>query len=213
MASTRAMRPAHLALEEVEGDDGRDGDHQADGGRHQRLGDAGHDRRARRRPGCATRSANALMMPSTVPNRPMKGALLPSVPSTPRLRSSSSAQRATWRWPSPRTTASRPRSNCSRPDGGHPRPPARAGRASAWRAPATSPLAQQRAAARAPAPRGPPPAAQGDAALDHDRDRQHRQPDEQPQHPLGAEQGEAKESFGQAHSSGGRRKATEAAER
>src|SRR4030081_1707210 len=32
--------------------------------------------------GCAARSAKALMIPSTVPRRPMNGALFPSVPST-----------------------------------------------------------------------------------------------------------------------------------
>ena len=44
MASTRADRLAHAPLEEVERDDRRDGDHEADRGRDQRLGDAGHDR-------------------------------------------------------------------------------------------------------------------------------------------------------------------------
>ena len=45
MASTRAMVRRTCALEDVEGDDRGDGDHQADRGGHQRLGDAGHDRR------------------------------------------------------------------------------------------------------------------------------------------------------------------------
>src|SRR5579871_3071212 len=36
-------RLSDSTLEDVEGDDGGDGHEEADGGRHQRLGDAGHD--------------------------------------------------------------------------------------------------------------------------------------------------------------------------
>src|SRR6266404_2236857 len=48
--------------------------------------------------GCAARSANARMMPSTVPKRPMNGALFPSVPRTKSHFSYSSLRRA-WRMP------------------------------------------------------------------------------------------------------------------
>ncbi len=85
---------------------------------------------------CA-RSAKALMMPRTVPNRPMKGALLPSVPRTPRLRSRSRRNRD-FALAMASDIASAPRSYCSSPaeaifDSGA-RWPARA-----RRAPAASP--------------------------------------------------------------------------
>ena len=45
--------PAHPPLEEVVGDDRRDRDQQPDRRRHQRLGDAAHDRAGAAGPGCA----------------------------------------------------------------------------------------------------------------------------------------------------------------
>src|SRR5205814_3646246 len=40
---------------------------------------------------------------------------------------------------------------------------------------------------------------QRDTALDHHRDRNDREPDEEPEHPVGAEQRERQEPFGDAH--------------
>ena len=144
------------------------------------------------------RSGNALMMPSTVPNRPMNGALLPSVPSTPRLRSSRGA-RAPSRWPSPR------------------RPPRRRGRTARGRRRRPAARAARRPASAAARPRRRRRARKRSSSLRRARRRRRAarrkiarstmtatdttdSADEQPQHPLGTEEREAENSFGQMHS-------------
>ena len=71
---------AALLLEHVVDDDGGERDQDADRGGDQRLGDAAHDVAHRAAIELAPSSRKAVTMPSTVPKRPMKGALLPSVP-------------------------------------------------------------------------------------------------------------------------------------
>ena len=113
------------------------------------------------------------MIPSTVPNSPMNGALLPSVPSTPRLRSSSRSHRAL----APRhrlATASLPRSKWSRPAAATTRRRARCGRRppGARRDVAAAQQRQQLARQRVEVAAG----AQEDRAFHHHRDRQDGQP-------------------------------------
>ena len=87
----RACELAQARDEDVVEDRRGDRGEEADRRRDQRLGDAGRDHRearAARRRRC---SSKALMMPITVPNRPMNGVALPVVARKPSRRSSRSA--------------------------------------------------------------------------------------------------------------------------
>ena len=80
MIADVALDLGDLLADDVVGDDGGERDEEADAGGDERLGDAAHDV-AHRALFCPSPSWwKASMTPMTVPRRPTKGALLPSVP-------------------------------------------------------------------------------------------------------------------------------------